>query len=220
VAIGVYRIFFSHTWTHADTYGKIMRLLDQVPEFLFRTDEVPPGDPSHGASTEYELRSAIRVAMTHSHVMLALAGVEDCYGRWLAQEIDLARAGFRRRIPVLAVAPYGPVTEASLLASGADRVVPWEKTAIAGGIQELAETAAAETRKAAQSGLLRPVRRSPSQGGEAGEAAEPKVRAAVTKAPPSAPDRIRRSMPVAEVGDALAMLKAVRARLRTDQGVG
>lgn len=162
--IGVYRMFMSDTWRDAPETERLLAELDARPGFLYRLDRVPPTDAARLA--EAEASAAIRVAMTQSHVALMLVeGIGRRQASALAEAM-LARTGFRRRIPVLAVVGTSICTGTNIGrdvwdqigALPIDRIVAWDADAIACAVQELAEEATRPTRQLAPvgSGALRP----------------------------------------------------------------
>lgn len=193
MTIGVYRVYMSHTWAAGDAGKQLLRELDDIPEFLYRVDTVEP--ESVGTSVlDEERRAAIRVAMTQSHVALFLGGAEGTDAALLAEELALARDGFRRRVPVLAIVPPGGP---EAVAFDADRVLAWDAAAVAYAIQDLSEEARAEHRRKV-------------------DAAEVKRAPSPVLAPPFARagdfnSRDERPLPVAEITDALNRLRLHKA---------
>ena len=112
-------------------------------EFLYRIVTSPMQNDGDGDPTE------IRLAMTHAHVALVLAdAVDPRVPLGLARELAVASGGLRRRVPVLVVVPGGVLPAGGELAHAADRVVGFEATAIASGVQDLAEAAVRRARQA------------------------------------------------------------------------
>jgi hypothetical protein len=193
MTIGVYRVYMSHAWAAGDAGQRLLRELDEIPEFLYRVDTVEPGAVETSVEDE-ERRAAIRVAMTQSHVALFLAGAEATDAGWLAEELALAREGFRRRVPVLAVVPAdGP----EAVACDADRVLAWDAAAIAYAIQDLSEEARAEHRRKVDAGEVKRV-------------ASPVSAPAFARAG-DFDSRDERPLPIAEITDALNRLRLHKA---------
>ena len=164
MAIGVYRIYVSHAWGDGAALARLVAALDAVAAFLYRIVRVLPVDLAAAASLDYDLSGTVRVAMTQSHVMLIPVGLvaadrtDDKIG---GIEKELARTGFRRRIPILGVASSvatGSLRENGPEAQGCDSVVTLDAATLACTIQELAEAAAAERRQANVITLARPLK--------------------------------------------------------------
>ncbi len=86
--------------------------------------------------------------MAQCHVALVWGGDDDPAPEWTEREIDVARLGFRRPIPIVAIVP-AEGTGSALVAREADRTVPMSATSIGLAIQELAAAASAAKRSAA-----------------------------------------------------------------------
>ncbi|HEX4892004.1 MAG TPA: hypothetical protein VFV47_01855 [Hyphomicrobiaceae bacterium] len=193
MTIGVYRVYMSHTWAAGDAGTRLLRALDDIPGFLYRVDTVEPGSVDSSVP-EAERRAAIRVAMTQSHVALFLAGSEATDARLLAEELALARDGFRRRVPVLAVVPPGGTESVPF---DADRMLACDAAAVACAIQDLSEEARAEHRRKVDAAE---VKRSPSP-----VSPPPFARAESFDAVDIRP------LPIAEIADALNRLRLHKA---------
>ena len=198
MAIGVFRIYLSRTWTDPVASARLLQALDALPSFLYRIDRIADADLAAIGNDAEALGSAVRVAMTQSHVALVQAtGTGDVEQIW-AIELELARTGFRRRMPVLAIATPGPQSDKDPGPMGSDRLVAFDGPAIASAIQELAEAAAAERRatdltrrpKAIAAGIV--------------PAKSPSKPLVALGAP--------RTIPYAEIAAAFASLQAARAR--------
>ena len=157
MTIGVYRIYIGHALANDAILPRLTAALDATPNFLYRLDRVLEEDLQAGAVTEAGERGAVRVAMTQSHVMLVLTDAAAEADRLRPVEIELARSGFRRRIPVLGLGERD-MDETLAQALGCDRIVALEAAWLACAIQELAEEAAAERRQANVIALTRPLK--------------------------------------------------------------
>ena len=218
MGIGVYRIYVSHSWgqdgAHGSALAKLVAALDANTAFLYRLDRLLLQDLSASLGSESDERGAIRVAMTQSHVMLVpiaaspvtdaatAAGSADIF----VVEQELARSGFRRRIPILGVR-LGEVARGDAQSErqhpGVDRVVDLETSELACTIQDLAEEAAAERRQANAIALARPLRDTRPD--------REKARAAAGTVP-GAPQG--RALPVDEIMEAYQRLVATRTTLK------
>ncbi len=164
MTIGVYRIYVGHAFAHDAALAKLTAALDATPNFLYRLDRVSDADLAALSVAESGERGAVRVAMTQSHIMLVPTDAAAEADRLRPIELELARNGFRRRIPVLGLGAQSPddaPAQARLL--GLDRIVAFDAPELACTIQELAEEASAERRQANVVALARPFREPPSR---------------------------------------------------------
>ena len=168
MAIGVYRIYLGHAWGDGPASARLIATLDAVSAFLYRIDRIVPEDLAAAASAGHDLAGhdlaghdlagTVRVAMTQSHIMLVPVGSADadCHARQIGNlEKELARTGFRRRIPILGVI-LDDATGSAPDAQGFDGVVTLDPSTLTCTIQALAEAAAAERRQANVIEMARP----------------------------------------------------------------
>ena len=94
-------------------------------------------DPIHNASTDAQLRSAIRNQISPSSVVIILAGVYSTYSKWINIEIDVAQNGFTSPKPILAIRPWGSERISSVVRDAADEVVGWNTESVVGAIRRL-----------------------------------------------------------------------------------
>ncbi len=205
MTIGVYRIYVAHAFASDAVLAKLAVTLDATPNFLYRLDRITQADLLAAADAEAGERAAIRVAMTQSHLMLVPTDAAAEADRLRPLELDLARHGFRRRIPVLGLAEQGMV-EAYAPALGIDRIVARDAAELACAIQELAEEAAAERRQANVIELARPLK------------SQPKLVTGRVDVVPVAPVAPRgsettgeRALPYCKIVDALEQLRTSRS---------
>lgn len=160
--IGVYRIFLSASWSQGSEIEDLVSGFDQLPSFLYRIDRVAAaGQPAHAVG-----EAPMRIAMTQSHVALLLADrVSDRLAE-VATEVRLARSGFRRRIPVIAVARRrgGTTPDDAALAVAVDRIVDFDAAAVACAVQDLVEEARSALRQSDGSIRLVPPAARPAEG--------------------------------------------------------
>lgn len=144
VTIGVYRIYIGCTWADPSSVARLTSVLDSVPGFLYRLDRLGP-DALARRGEANDARAAIRIAMTQSHACLVLADTVQSMGSHLEIELDLARNGFRRNIPVVLVTKDG-LQGSDLDHVCTDIVTNWQPASLACSIQQVAEEAAADWR--------------------------------------------------------------------------
>ena len=132
-----YNLFISHSWSYADQYERLIKLLRQRPYFAFKDYSVPPDDPIHNAKNEAQLRKAIQNQMSPCHVVIILAGVYASYSKWIDNEIDLAEAGFATRKPILAIRPWGSERISQRVRDAADEIVGWNTESVVAAIRKL-----------------------------------------------------------------------------------
>lgn len=128
----IYNIFVSHSWSYSDAYEKLISLLDDATDFLYRDYSVPKDDPIHNANNERELRAAIKKQMQHASCVLILAGVYSTYSKWINIEIELAQEMGKR---IIAIEPWGSERTSTVVKSSANKIVKWNTTSIVNAIK-------------------------------------------------------------------------------------
>ena len=56
----IYNLFISHSWSYSDQYTGLITLLNKDPSFCYRDYSVPKNNPIHNASSDKELKEAIK----------------------------------------------------------------------------------------------------------------------------------------------------------------
>ena len=119
----MYNIFISHSWTYSNAYDKLLSLIDSVPGFRYRNYSVPKDDPIHNASTDFQLKQAIKDQMKYANFVLVLAGVYSTYSKWINIELELA-ADLGKKI--IAIEPWGSERTSVVVKAYADEIVKWQ----------------------------------------------------------------------------------------------
>lgn len=131
-----YHLFISHSWTHADHYNDLVNLLKQAKDFCYHNRSIPKDDPVH-SSTDKELSKAIHNKMESCGIVIILAGVYAEYSGWIDKEINIAKNGFLKPKPILAIRPHTNEISPKVRYS-ANKVVKWNTESIVSAIRELA----------------------------------------------------------------------------------
>jgi len=131
-----YRIFISHSWAYDDAYKKLVRFLDEHPNFDWSDYSVPKNDPIHDAGNEKELYEAIRAQIAQAHCVIMLAGVYSTHSKWINKEIEISKQLYSK--PLVAVEPWGSERTSKVVKDAADAVVGWNSASIVRAIRELA----------------------------------------------------------------------------------
>ncbi len=135
----IYNIFISHSWSYGSNYSNLVNLLRQSSGFIFKDYSVPKDDPIHNANNDAELRQAIRDQMGPCSVVIVLAGVYATYSRWIYEEITLAKEGFCKAKPIIAVRPRGNERISQKVKYAADRLVGWNTQSVVRAIREVVQ---------------------------------------------------------------------------------
>lgn len=115
-----YNLFISHSWSYADAYESLIRLLDNASYFTYKNYSVPKDNPIHNAPNSSLLREAIRRQMQPASCVLILAGVYSTYSKWINIEMALAKEMGKR---IVAIAPWGAQRTSMTVKTAADVIV-------------------------------------------------------------------------------------------------
>ena len=135
--VTTYNLFISHSWRYSEAYENLVALLKKRQYFAFRDYSVPLDDPIHDAPNTTALRQAISNHMQPCHVVLISAGVYATYSKWINIEIDLAKKGFTKAKPIIAIRPWGSERISAPVRAAADKIVGWNTESIVSAIREL-----------------------------------------------------------------------------------
>lgn len=127
-----YNLFISHSWAYGDAYEKLVDMLDAKPYFSYKNYSIPKDDPIHRASSDWQLRNAIREKIRPTSCVLILAGVYSTYSKWINIEIALAQEMGKR---IIAIEPWGSERTSSVVKNAAYKVVKWNTDSIVGAIR-------------------------------------------------------------------------------------
>lgn len=132
-----YNLFISHSWAYTDAYEKLVGLLDKDTTFVYKNYSVPKNDPIHNANNDKQLYEAIKNQMQYASVVLILAGVYSTYSKWINKEIDIAKNGFAKVKPIIAIEPWASEKTSKVVKDSADKIVKWQSSSIISAIKEL-----------------------------------------------------------------------------------
>ena len=127
-----YNLIISHSCAYGDAYEKLVDMLDAKPYFSYKNYSIPKDDPIHRASSDWQLRNAIREKIRPTSCVLILAGVYSTYSKWINIEIALAQEMGKR---IIAIEPWGSERTSSAVKNAADKIVKWNTDSIVGAIR-------------------------------------------------------------------------------------
>ncbi|HKM13353.1 MAG TPA: TIR domain-containing protein [Candidatus Methanomethylophilaceae archaeon] len=130
----MYNIFISHSWAYSDGYEKLVKLLNNKPNFEYRDYSVPFNNPVN-SSSDRELKKAIVDKISPTSCVIILAGVYATYSKWINIEIDIAKNHFENPKKIIAVEPYGSERTSTVVKDAADYVVKWNTDSIVKAIR-------------------------------------------------------------------------------------
>lgn len=137
VNMPTYNLFISHAWAYDDRYAGICRLLDSVPDFVWRDYSAPRDYPVVDAGSvvgRNKLRALLRERVRISSCFILVAGMFVDHREWVQAEIQFAQEYGK---PILGVMRRGQQRTPETVYDVADKIVAWNSLSIANGVREL-----------------------------------------------------------------------------------
>ena len=126
-----YRIFISHAWEYSAEYFRVVRFLDEAPNFSWENLSVPEHDPLSMRNLAYELRNQMRPA----DVFIIIAGMYVSHSDSIDFEMSFAR---RIGCPIIALWPRGSMRMPVSIQRAAVAFVGWNGASLVRAIRQYA----------------------------------------------------------------------------------
>jgi len=127
-ALRTYRVFISHAWAYSEDYWRVVRFLNESPNFRWDNLSVPEHNPVTGEELAYELRNQMR----NADVFLIIAGMYASRREWIDFEIQFARRIGR---PIIGIVKWGSERVPIAIQNSAREIVGWNGASIVGAIR-------------------------------------------------------------------------------------
>ena len=137
-SLKIYDLFISHAWSYNDDYQKLVAMLDNASNFLYRNYSAPKDKPLHNlnatdATTKKQIKDAIDRKILPVNVVLVSAGMYYHYHEWMQYEIKTA-AAFSK--PIIAIKPFGNSIMPNEVNFYATKIVNWNTDSIISAIRQ------------------------------------------------------------------------------------
>lgn len=126
-----YRIFISHAWDYSADYFRVVRFLDEAPNFAWENLSVPEHDPLSMQNLAYDLRNQMRPA----DVFIIIAGMYVNHSESIDFEMSFARRIGR---PIIALEPRGSMRMPMSIQRAAVAFVKWNGASLVSAIRQYA----------------------------------------------------------------------------------
>ncbi len=127
-----HHVFISHAWKYDEDYKRIVKMLDEAPNFKWKNFSVPEHDPLDADNTE-ELEKELREQIQPVHIVIVLSGMYAAYREWIQKEIDLAQEMGK---PIIGVKPWGQERVPEVVQKAAKEIVGWNTHSIVAAIRK------------------------------------------------------------------------------------
>lgn len=136
-ALYKYRIFISHAWKYGDNYNRLVKLLDNAPNFSYINYSAPKEKPLFEEGTPLtskKIADAITNKIKNTQVTLVISGMYVNYKDWIKYEIDESK---RLGKPIIAISPWGAQRMPTYVSENATTIVGWNTSSIVSAIRDL-----------------------------------------------------------------------------------
>jgi hypothetical protein len=130
-SLKTYGLFVSHAWTYNDEYHRLVKMLDDAPNFSWRNFSVPEHDRLE-ARTTAALTTGLDRQIRPVNAVLILAGMYVNHREWLQAEIEIAQ---KYPKPIIGVVPWGSERVPTLVQNAAVETVRWNTDSIVRAIR-------------------------------------------------------------------------------------
>ena len=124
-----YRIFISHAWGYSADYLRVVRFLDEAPNFRWENLSVPEHDPLSMQNLDYELRNQMRAA----DAFIIIAGMYVNHSNSIDFEMSFAR---RIGCPIIALELRGSRRLPVSIQRAAAAFVKWNGASLVSAIRQ------------------------------------------------------------------------------------
>ena len=131
----VYNLFISHCWSYDDEYVRLVKLLNNAPDFDWKNYSVSFDNPLTGGSKKRlaeEIDRQIRLASA----VLVISGIYVSHREWIQFEINLADEYNK---PIVGIVPQGNINVPAAVRRSAWEIVNWSTNSIVDSIISVTE---------------------------------------------------------------------------------
>jgi len=129
-----YNLFISHAWSYNESYYRLVRFLNEAPNFQWNNLSVPEDKPLATINDE-QLKARLRDQMRPADAFLIISGMYANHSDWIEFEVNFADRIGR---PIIAIRPWGAQVMPSYVSSVANRIVGWNTDSIVAAVRDLA----------------------------------------------------------------------------------
>ncbi len=131
-----YDLFISHAWKYNDDYSRLVKMLDEAPNFKKRNYSVPEHDPLVEPDTEVgkkKLTEMLKNQIKPVNCVLILSGIYASYSYWIQKEIDLSS---EYKKPIIGIKPWGQQRNSQEVQNAAIEMIAWNTDSIIKAIRK------------------------------------------------------------------------------------
>ena len=127
-----YDVFISHAWNYHADYRRMIKFLNDTPNFTWRNYSVPQHDPLD-AKSKRRLTEALKRQIRPANIVLILSGMYAAHSDWIDFEITFSIDIDK---PMVGVRPWGQQRVPRFVSDNVDMMVGWQTSAIVSAIRQ------------------------------------------------------------------------------------
>jgi len=131
-----YDIFISHAWKYGEAYDRLIKLIDDAPNFHYRNYSSPkdkPLIPSYMSVLNDTIKNKIASKIRFVNCVLVISGMYAQYSNWMIVEIEIA---LELDKPIIGIKPFGGQQIPRTVYTATDEAVGWNTSSIVDAIRK------------------------------------------------------------------------------------
>jgi hypothetical protein len=129
-----YRLFMSHAWKYHNGYDRLIKFLDDAPNFQYSNYSIPT-DKKFDSMSDSKLKDELRDQIRPTQCVIILGGIYVSYSKWIQFEIDYAKELGK---PIIGIKPWGSERTPQAVSQAANIIVGWNTASIVSAIRQYA----------------------------------------------------------------------------------
>lgn len=126
----VYHVFISHAWTYNEDYYRLVKMLNDAPNFKWKNYSVPSHDPlldPNSPRGKIQLLNELKEQIRPVHCVLVISGMYVNHREWIQKEIDIAKSYGK---PIIGIKPWRQERVPQAVQDAAKIMVGWNTDSI------------------------------------------------------------------------------------------
>ncbi len=126
------KIFISHAWKYDEHYWKVVKWLNDAPNFSWENCSVPEHDSCPDDSSTEALIECMNSQIGRADCIVVLGGMYTAYSGWIEYEITKAHLDNKS---IVGVRPWGQERLPKIMQDYANVIVGWNQSSVVDAIR-------------------------------------------------------------------------------------
>ena len=135
-ALKTYNIFISPAWRYGEAHDRLIKLLDDAPDFNYRNYSSPKAEslfPSYTSIFDDTIKSKIASKIRLVNCVLVISGMYAQYRNMMLVDIEIA---LELDKPIIGIRPFDGQQMPRAVFNATDLTVGWKTASIVGAIRK------------------------------------------------------------------------------------